>query len=652
VRLQRFVIRNVGAYAGENIFDLSSTPGRSIILIGGMNGGGKTTFLESLQLVLFGARAKLSGRGTPYDDFLRALIHRGQKTEDASLELTFTHREEGVDHEYVLQRSWVERNGRIKESLTVRKNGQSDNVLAEAWDDYIESILPLGLSTLFLFDGEKVEAFADLENARGLLNTGLSALLGLELVDRLETDLFSFERKKATGLRGESNNSDLSVLSQRVDALRQQRADALQVRARLQNDADRAMKLLREKRSAYASVGGEFFEQREELEAARQSHRRDLDRAEEHLRELAATDAPLLLLRSFLSELEEIGQRQQEEGVANALKVFVDGRDARLLKELRKQKTPALVVSRIEAFLRRDQPADAGYVAPVKLSEEVRESITRVWANQPSLSQQIEHGVDEVDRLEERLTDVERKLASVPDATTVSTVRLAVDAAAIESERARIALEDANDELSRIDRQVVESEQRLAALMSRAAEERFEHDENARVLVHAERTRATLKQYRVALLRRHIARIEHVVTDSLRQLLRKESLVERVQIDPDTLNVSLLQAGGQELELERLSAGERQLLAIALLWGLGRASGRPLPTVIDTPLGRLDGVHREHLLTRYFPAASHQVILLSTDTEVDQAAYELIAPSIARSYVLAFDDIRGATSVVPGYFWN
>lgn len=652
MRLQRFVIRNVGAYAGENIFDLSSKPGRSIILIGGMNGGGKTTFLESLQLVLFGARAKLSGRGTPYDDFLRALIHRGQNTEEASLELTFTHREEGVDHEYVLQRSWVERNGRIKESLTVRKNGQADNVLAEAWDDYIESILPLGLSTLFLFDGEKVEAFADLENARGLLNTGLSALLGLELVDRLETDLFSFERKKATGLRGESNNSDLSVLSHRVDALRRERADAVQVRARLQNDADRAMKLLREKRSAYASVGGEFFEQREELETARQSHRRDLDRAEEHLRELAANDAPLLLLRSFLSELEEIGQRQQEEGVANALKVFVDGRDARLLKQLRKQKTAATVVSRIEDFLRRDQPADAGYVAPVKLSEEARESITRVLANQPSLSRQIEHGVDEVDRLEERLTDVERKLASVPDATTVSTVRLAVDAAATESEKARIALEDANDELSRIDRQVVESEQRLAALMSRAAEERFEHDENARVLVHAERTRATLKQYRVALLRRHIARIEHVVTDSLRQLLRKESLVERVQIDPDTLNVSLLQAGGQELELERLSAGERQLLAIALLWGLGRASGRPLPTVIDTPLGRLDGVHREHLLTRYFPAASHQVILLSTDTEVDQAAYELIAPSIARSYVLAFDDTRGATSVVPGYFWN
>jgi DNA sulfur modification protein DndD len=652
VRLQRFVIRDVGAYAGENVFDLSAKPGRPIILIGGMNGGGKTTFLEGMQLVLFGARAKLTGRGNSYEDFLRSLIHRGQNAEGSSLELTFTHREEGVDHEYALRRSWTARNERIKESLTVRKNGQPDNVLAEAWDDYIESILPLGLSTLFLFDGEKVEAFADLDNARGLLNTGLSALLGLELIDRLERDLFSFERKKATGLRSESSTSDLSVLSERIDALRVERANAVQTRAHLQNDADRAMKLLREKRSAYATVGGEFFEQREELEKARETHRKDLDRAEEHLRDLAATDAPLLLLLPFLHELQEIGHQQQEEALTSALKSFIDARDKRLLKQLQKQKTPTTVLSRIEDFLHRDQPPDAGNVAPVKLSEEARESINRVLANQPSLARQIEDGVNHVDRLEERLTDVERKLAGVPDAATVSTIRAEVDAAAREAERTRIALEDASDELSRVDRQVVESEQRLSTLMSRAAEERFEHDENARVLLHADRTRATLKQYRGALLRRHIARIEHVVTDSLRQLLRKESLVERVQIDPDTLNVSLIQAGGRVLEPERLSAGERQLLAIALLWGLGRASGRPLPTVIDTPLGRLDGVHREHLLTRYFPAASHQVILLSTDTEVDRAAYELMAPKIARSYVLAFDDTQGATSVVPGYFWN
>src|SRR6185436_7598303 len=100
----------------------------------------------------------------------------------------------------------------------------------------------------------------------------------------------------------------------------------------------------------------------------------------------------------------------------------------------------------------------------------------------------------------------------------------------------------------------------------------------------------------------------------------------------------LVAPDGRELSPERLSAGERQLLAVSTLWGLARASGRPVPVVIDTPLGRLDSTHRQHLLERYFPQASHQVILLSTDKEIDEAAYAKLKPAVSRAYTLRFDD--------------
>jgi DNA sulfur modification protein DndD len=109
---------------------------------------------------------------------------------------------------------------------------------------------------------------------------------------------------------------------------------------------------------------------------------------------------------------------------------------------------------------------------------------------------------------------------------------------------------------------------------------------------------------------------------------------------------------GHSLPFERLSAGERQLLATSILWGLAKASGRALPTIIDTPLGRLDSSHRRHLLERYFPVASHQVILLSTDEEIDEASLKHLKQFVGREYQLTFNEQDRSTQIEKGYFWN
>lgn len=103
---------------------------------------------------------------------------------------------------------------------------------------------------------------------------------------------------------------------------------------------------------------------------------------------------------------------------------------------------------------------------------------------------------------------------------------------------------------------------------------------------------------------------------------------------------------------ERLSAGERQVFAVALLWALGRTSGRPLPVIIDTPLARLDSDHRRLLVERYLPFASHQVLVLSTDTEVDEAAFAALEPAMSHAYRLRYDHARRLTTADAGYFWS
>jgi DNA sulfur modification protein DndD len=151
---------------------------------------------------------------------------------------------------------------------------------------------------------------------------------------------------------------------------------------------------------------------------------------------------------------------------------------------------------------------------------------------------------------------------------------------------------------------------------------------------------------------RKIDRLSELITDSFRFLLRKQTMVERIHIDPVNFSITLFNAAGQALPKQRLSEGEKQLFAISVLWGLARASSHPLPAIIDTPMARLDSGHRRHLVERYFPHASHQVIILSTDTEVDRHYYNTLQPHIVRAYHLCYEEEARATHGEEGYFWQ
>ena len=143
-----------------------------------------------------------------------------------------------------------------------------------------------------------------------------------------------------------------------------------------------------------------------------------------------------------------------------------------------------------------------------------------------------------------------------------------------------------------------------------------------------------------------------MITESFRYLLRKKTLVNRLNIDPETFAITLYDDQGHAIAKQRLSEGEKQIFAISVLWGLSRASARPLPAIIDTPMARLDGEHRNQLVERYFPHASHQVIILSTDTEIESKYFEQLRPFIARAYHLNYDEESKATVAAEGYFWD
>jgi DNA sulfur modification protein DndD len=168
----------------------------------------------------------------------------------------------------------------------------------------------------------------------------------------------------------------------------------------------------------------------------------------------------------------------------------------------------------------------------------------------------------------------------------------------------------------------------------------------------AGRAQEALKKYEEALQRAKIAELEQKIVECFGRLSRKGYYIRRVAIDPKTFATTLYNTKGDDLPKEQLSAGEKQIYAVAVLWALRLVSRRALPIIVDTPLGRLDSDHRQRLIERYFPQASHQVVLLSTDTEIDEELYGDLEPAVSRTYRLDYNAAEASAQVVEGYFWE
>ena len=193
--LKELVLHNVGTFAGKQVLNLEPpSDDKPIVLVGGLNGAGKTTILEAIQLALYGSLAPHSSgrRSGGYEGYLRSLIHRGvSTTEGAAIELSFVAHREGVAHTYRICRSWRSTGASIREipHLVPYVDGKIDQALASTWNEHVETFLPRGIAGLFFFDGEQIEALADMDKSRQVLSSALAALLGLDLVDRLVSDL-------------------------------------------------------------------------------------------------------------------------------------------------------------------------------------------------------------------------------------------------------------------------------------------------------------------------------------------------------------------------------------------------------------------------------------------------------------------------------
>ncbi|GCL41498.1 DNA sulfur modification protein DndD [Anabaena sp. FACHB-1250] len=656
------VLQNFGPYAGKQIINLNpqidEDNARPIILLGGMNGGGKTTLIDAIRLALYGQRAQCSTRGNlSYSDFLTQCVNsKANPTEKTRIELVFEHIEEDRPIQYRVVRTWEKNPKDGKDHLGILGDDETWPIdsLANIWDEYIENILPLGISNLFLFDGEQVKELAEQEIPPPIVVDAINGLLGLELADKLAIDLEILVNRKK---REFADNKDLGKLEEIETKLHEKQQEYENNRQRLATvnmKVAELEKIQEEALDKFVNEGGKIAAERSQLEKQREEKIKLANNVRESLCELAGDVLPLALISPLLSQIQRQGEKELKTQQIQLAKDVLIARDERLINWLRQLNIENTNISNIQSFLAEDinnlysnnLSIENTWLNADEESLSLVDNITyRLQIGQNTAQKQL----DELTNYEEEILTLERQVQTAAAPEEYMKLQKAVKQAQTGFNQIRYQAEMMNQKLIELEAETKKLRQEL----NEYTVENLKYQNSEHIINSAGKVQQTLKIFRERLTLRKLNKLEEEVKNCFLYLLHKSDLVHRIAIDSKTFGLSLYDLNGKPVPKHRLSAGEKQLLAIAFLWGLAKVSGRRLPIAIDTPLGRLDSSHRNNLVERYFPSASHQVILLSTDTEIAKKEYQNLqeTEAIAREYLLQYNSSKRETTIKPGYFW-
>ena len=652
--LQSLTLHNFGIYKGTHTVDLTVSNDKPVILFGGLNGGGKTTFLDALQLVLYGKHAKCSNRGNlAYGTYLASTLNRYvAKSEQVSLELTFSHTTDTEAQTFTVRREWklAKQVENSKDKVTVSCNGEHDQYISEQWDEFVNEFIPMSLSDLFFFDGEKIENLAHPERSNELIKTGIENLLGLDLLSQLHLDLNNIERKR------KAENLDTSVIEkvETCEADIEANNDIIELLsveiAKLKNQQSKINVDINKARQKVRDSGAHLIEERDQIRFELGAIAQKLKDNLQQRVKLDSGIGPLGLIKPLLEQTQTQAVLEEQASEANALNKAIESYEANLLKSLEGQTLPEearIALENSMASMATERQALANVESYVGLPSNLFNGLE---AKLETDQLEREALIKERELLLEKKALFEKKEESIPDYETVKHVLSELAQFEAEFKNAQTLIKAKSAELEQAQAKHAVLNQRYTNLLTQQSKDTFEQKRSLQVVDHIGKLKETMQGFAKSLIKENIELLQDKITEKFIALTRKEQLISGVHICPASFSLTLLAQTGEELSPSRLSAGERQLLAIAILWGLSEASGKELPTVIDTPLGRLDGKHRTRLIEGYFPFAANQVLLLSTDEEIMGDYYSKLKPAISREYHISYNEQATTSTISEGYF--
>lgn len=651
---------NYGIYKGLHTLNLlNKQEQKNITLIGGMNGRGKTTLLDSVFLCLYGRKAIefIAGKREAYTKILRDRINKSSQDNNTYIKLTMEmDDEEGTI--LSLTRLWQQNDKKINTSLLVEKNGISDAYLSENWEYYVEELIPFGIAKFFFFDNEKISQIAD-DDAFDKIKDSIKSVMGVTTIESLCGHIEKIRKNKNANIKKSETTAltkNSEKLAAEIEVCESKLRSLYAQKAALVPKLEKTNGMLDQAEQDFWKKGGNLGFHHDAIKKDQHALKERADFLNEEALTLAANPAtPLCLCRRLtVAAYNRIKSEGESRAKYYSLPVITKMYGT-LLSDFQStypnlsdsyRKLAELVSHQLTDLEKEVSQKHTNVLTPLAqtlIEKFVSMEARNISAKCASLIVENKKVLTALAQLEVHLStnaeknDTVKLLDKIKELQALKT-QLETDIAKYESQ-----IKSVNFEKEQLKRQ-------LNKVLLKIAEDADTSDDNVRIVKYATMTLEIMHTFANRLQAQKVSQLEKNITSCFEFLAQKQGIITSISIHPESLDITLLDYNGSTLLKEQLSAGEKQMFAISILWGLALSSGYKLPVIIDTPMARLDSAHRSNFINKYLPNASSQVIVLSTDEEINSKYLKDIKDYVNSAYTLVYDEKEKCTSIRPGYF--
>lgn len=609
MRLQQLIISNFGIYKNINTFNFPYSSDKNLSIIIGKNGSGKTTFLNALKTCLFGSMLLKNRTITKnYEKMILTKLNKDALKipgSNFSVQATFISQFHNFDGEFTIKRSWST-TPLFKEQIEMfRNNHQLSKNEQETFLNALYHAFPLDLFDLFYLDGEKIDQLSILNsNVMNLVESSMN----IDLFKKLKQDLLAYASKKVdtkeiNRLTDLKNATELELISQKSN-LEEAKTSLEKTTEKIASEND---SLINFKNSLNLNTTEIDTSGIKDLEAKIYELQKDV---ESELNKFL----PYTLVSKQLTSLLNAINKEHNVGKNKVVSEAIENSEFKKhLAEKIKDSNINILIKAINDFyppssldLIHNLSNDEYYSLKAKLK-------TLLNYNKKSLYTKI---------------------------NTLKNLKLELKAISAESEIINIAkasgqidellllqntLNSSHETLNDFTKTIVELETIISDNDSKLKD--IENDlwkqlKKSNITNVLDKTQKILNQYISEIKNKKVKEIESHTKYMFNHLIEKENFIKALDLQGD--NILLIDFNDNKLTPLNLSAGEKQLFVLSLIYAIIKSSERTVPLIFDTLLGRLDISKKNNVFKNFISSCPDQVIILATDSELENIEPEYL----------------------------